>query len=681
MARVLKISIPAITIILLVFSTGWGKTIHIPGDSSTIQAGIDAAVDGDTVLVADGIYTGEGNRDIDFLGKGIVVISTNGPELTIIDCEGDSLNIHRGFYFHNDENPESILRGFTIKNGNAQPGSAIYCVESSPIIMNSIITNNQGSGCAIRCSRSSTRIDSCIITANGCVGIKCLKSNVVIANCVVSDNEGSGVYCSAHHLAYSYPVIANCTISGNKTSGIECRNYSHPTISDCIITGNHVSGVSCDDSSPKIRACAISGNNKDGIFAWDSSPRISKCTIVGMGRFGIYFFDRCFYATVDSCLVSENRGTAIYSHNSSPTISNCTISDNQNRGILCEGSSPTITNCIISGNTSKSGAGIQCAGSHPSIVNCSIIGNTALINGGGILCKAAYPTVTNCTIEGNTAEDGGGVYCFKFWYPPIFQNCIISRNNANKGGGLYFYEWSFPILTNCTITENTANSAGGGIYSNVLPFMPTVTNSILWGDLPNEIFLTSGNPEDIIVTYCSVQGGWPGEGNLDFNPHFRDPENDDFHLMATYCDDPYDSPCIDAGHPDSLDAVLDCWHGLGSERSDMGAYGGSNTGWPTAVEMDEDGPMSVPVNHILLQNYPNPFNSHTVLCYYLAHPSRVTLSIHNVTGQRVTALVRSFQEAGAHRITWDARDVSSGIYFAHLEANGSSRTIKMMLLK
>jgi hypothetical protein len=62
-------------------------TIHVPADQPTIQAGIDAAVNGDTVLVADGTYTGVGNRDIDFKGKAITVKSENGPENCIIDCE------------------------------------------------------------------------------------------------------------------------------------------------------------------------------------------------------------------------------------------------------------------------------------------------------------------------------------------------------------------------------------------------------------------------------------------------------------------------------------------------------------------------------------------------------------------------------------------------------------------
>jgi hypothetical protein len=83
-------------------------------DYTAIHAGIDAASNGDTVLVADGTYTGAGNRDIDFLGKAITVKSAGGPENCIIDCEGSPSDQHRGFYFHNGEGPDSVLDGFTI---------------------------------------------------------------------------------------------------------------------------------------------------------------------------------------------------------------------------------------------------------------------------------------------------------------------------------------------------------------------------------------------------------------------------------------------------------------------------------------------------------------------------------------------------------------------------------------
>ena len=130
---------------ILFSSIAFGATINVPGDQPTIQAGIDAASDGDTVLVADGTYTGEGNKNLDFKGKAITVQSENGAESCIIDCENEG----RGFYFHTGEGVDSVVSGFTITNGRPTGATlhsgGIYCSSSSPTITNCIISNNLAS--------------------------------------------------------------------------------------------------------------------------------------------------------------------------------------------------------------------------------------------------------------------------------------------------------------------------------------------------------------------------------------------------------------------------------------------------------------------------------------------------------------------------------------------------------
>jgi predicted outer membrane repeat protein len=428
--------------VMLLAPAVWSKTIHVPRHSSTIQVGIDGAVDGDTVLVADGVYTGQGNKNLDFLGKAIVVRSENGPEVTVIDCENDG----RGFHFHNSEGSDSQVEGFTIRKGWQQFGS-----------------------------------------------------------------------------------------------GITCGLLSSPTIANCIIINN---------------------------------------------------------------TAAEQGG-----------------------GIACNGSSPTIANCTIAANTAGMGGGIDITSSSPNIVNCTIEENEANW-GGGIELFCSSPVITNCTITDNTVSiDGGGIDCFTSY--PVITCCVITRNTAlNNGGSVYCLD-SSPVLNSCTITKNTASVDGGGIYCS--SSSPAINSCILWGDSPEEIdYRWGGGP---IITYTNVQGGWFGEGNIDEDPLFRDPDNGDYHLMATYCGDPYDSPCIDAGDPSILDDSLDCWHGLGTSRSDMGAYGGSNAGWPTAVEGEESEVETLPKDFVLFQNYPNPFNSETRL-YWLRVMGRLvsteSYGIHQV---------------------------------------------------
>jgi hypothetical protein len=108
-----KMNILSLLFLIISFNASFGKTIHVSGDSLTIQAGIDSAANSDTVLIGDGTYKGIGNKNLDFKGKAIVVMSENGYESSVVDCE----NSGRGFYFHSGEDSLSILKGLKIIHG------------------------------------------------------------------------------------------------------------------------------------------------------------------------------------------------------------------------------------------------------------------------------------------------------------------------------------------------------------------------------------------------------------------------------------------------------------------------------------------------------------------------------------------------------------------------------------
>ncbi len=349
-----------ISISTIVFSTAaFPFTFYVnPGDR--IQEAIDIAIDGDTIIVRDGTYTGDGNRDIDLRGKAITLISENGPEVTIIDCQGTEEDPHRGFCFDSGEGPNSVIDGFTITNGFRSYGGGIFCEFSSPTITNCTISSN---------------------SADRGGGISYRDSSPMINNCTISDNSvyyyGGGIYCSH----YSNSTINNCTISGNTT-------------------GDYGGGICCASSSLTISNSTITDNTADyeggGIYCYDGNATIADCTISGNWAYW-------------------SMGGGIYCELSSPTISHCMISHNTTEwgaggGIYCELGSPTIANCTISGNLAVdwNGGGICCRyDSSPTITDCTISGNEAGEYGGGIYCYVrCSPIMTDCIVWSNTAPTG-----------------------------------------------------------------------------------------------------------------------------------------------------------------------------------------------------------------------------------------------------------------------------------
>jgi hypothetical protein len=214
------------------------------------------------------------------------------------------------------------------------------------------------------------------------------------------------------------------------------------------------------------------------------------------------------------------------------------------------------------------------------MINCTLSGNQARFGGGLDCLPDSSPVLTNCYIFGNTATArGGGMRCYES--DPILNNCIIAHNSASEsGGGLYCEYQSNAVLNNCTITGNTAGT-GGGLACNQ-ESAPSLTNCILWGDTPSEIFLDGGAP---MVTFCDVQGGWSGTGNIHADPLFRDADGPDGDPHSWHDNDyrlASGSPCIDAGDPGfapeagatDADERTRIWDGDGNgqPRVDMGAY-------------------------------------------------------------------------------------------------------------
>ncbi|MHC4461958.1 MAG: right-handed parallel beta-helix repeat-containing protein, partial [Planctomycetota bacterium] len=340
---------------------------------------------------------------------------------------------------------------------------------------------------------------------------------------------------------YAYDPLEPFLSSG----GGMYNSQSSPTVTDCNFTGNSAGeyggGMFNTGASPTVTNCTFSDNTASrggGMFNTNSSPTVTNCNFTGNSGY--------------------NYGGGIFNRfSSSPTVTDCTFSDNtasRGGGMYNDSSSPTVTDCNFTGNSGDNyGGGMRNTFDSNSVVtNCKFSGNTSEVGGG--MSNTSNPTVTNCAFSNNSASISGGGMSNTSDGSPTVTNCTFSGNTANVfGGGMANFPGS-PTVTNCTFSGNSAAFDGGGMWNDEAESDTTLTNCILWGDTPDEIFDEAGGI--VIVSYSNVEGGWsgPGGNNIEADPCFVDADNPDPNLWNLRLMP--DSPCIDKGDNNALPAGI-----------------------------------------------------------------------------------------------------------------------------
>jgi len=358
-----------LTSLLLVLAPAYGQSIwyvdddNCPGPGTgtagdpfcKIQIGINASADGDTVIVADGIYTGIDNRRLNFSGRLIALRSANGPDYCTIDCERAT----RGFRFMTGETAAAIVAGFKITNCEAAPGGngggMLIMNNSSPTITDCIFEGNQvtggttqfsGLGGGLYCDHSSPTITNCIFRQNS-------------ASAGTNDHTaiGAGAY-----LSFCDATIRDCSFIDNTATG------------GAFIESGLGGGLSCGLCSPRIENCDFIGNTAiagtaplgrtglgGGMVSASCNPTLIGCTFTGNSAVG----NEISYTGVGGALwcVNETR----------PELTNCSFVENSATG----DGFPTVLSGI--------GGGILTTGLCDMILtNCTFTGNSASNEGGGL---------------------------------------------------------------------------------------------------------------------------------------------------------------------------------------------------------------------------------------------------------------------------------------------------------
>lgn len=216
-----------IVIFLAAMPLAIADTLKVPKDYSTIQAAIQAANSGDTVLVESGTY----DENIDFLGKAIIVTSEYGPYHTVIDG-GQAGSVVK---FVNGEKTSSILDGFEITNGTGTQdtlvrgiaGGGIYCKNTRPKLTNLLVVQNQadkGGGLFSSNVPSGQNLvlENVFLESNTALvaggGLFLQESHALMTGCKINDNQAVGADGGGIYGYVSSVTMAECAIIGNQSA-------------------------------------------------------------------------------------------------------------------------------------------------------------------------------------------------------------------------------------------------------------------------------------------------------------------------------------------------------------------------------------------------------------------------------------------------------------------------------
>eukprot|EP01046_Picozoa_sp_COSAG06_P010654 COSAG06_NODE_585_length_14005_cov_13.777938_10_plen_2980_part_00 len=454
------------------------RAVNVPGEFATIQSAVEYANVGDVVLVAPGVYSGEGNNGIGLRDKAITVISTDvanegTAENTIIDCDGADY----GFHVTAGEGAESVIAGFTVINCAA---SAFLVEDSDPTVHTCVVRNNgnsssdsgsvslSDSGAGFYLSNSAAEIRDCVARNNTAVdgaGVYVYRGAPTLRDIVVSDNYaehyGGGVvlFETECHMVSSRIARNHALKDGG---GLNIHKGA-PVISDVLVDFNVADDdgggmrmwwthAQLTDVTVDANECTDSGG---GVYIYEGAPLLTDCDILRNHALidgGALYLDSTL-ATVVGFFIKDN------------------VADGAGGGGLVRFGDPVLRNGEVKGNIARQAGGFILDRCRMVVSETLFISNNAQDYfagpseggiGGGLSIRGGAPTIVHCTFDGNIAAKKGGAMYISDGCEGAIDNVTFYANSGLFGGAIYV-EQSAIDVGGSRLLSNSAREDGGAI--------------------------------------------------------------------------------------------------------------------------------------------------------------------------------------------------------------------------
>lgn len=567
--------------------TSWTNAYH------DLQSALRTATEGDRILVAAGTYRPAGPGDVRTVSfelvsgvglfGGYAGYGEQNPDARDFDAyetvlSGD-LNGDDGQNFENNgENSFNVIRavaasssteldGFTITGGNA----------------NGLAFHNQHAGGGYFGVECDTIVRNCRFNKNHAQlggGVCDFDSEGVYESCTFVENEaetgGGGMFrFGGKATLLNCEFLKNAALEGGGMSIVE--NTEPTLLVDCLFEANRATGS------------RGGGLREEGL----SSTDLIGCTFVGneSPQFGGGYLkgERGETAFLTGCLFERNvsaEGGGIANRTNVVDLARCSFTDNTaDKGGAVAGNS-TSTGCTFVANDADFGGAIYARSA--TVHGSAFSGNVATVDGGAVYAMRDE-FVTNSLFRENVAGDDGGAL-FSQQRSDVRRSVFVQNAAAGNGGAMFsgvgtvsdslfaynvssgdggavFARLGTTVLMGTTISRNSAGGAGGGLYiqdGDRVEF----SSGIIWGNEPDQLFVASRQSR-VVLHHSIVEGGYAGEGNMEINPQFVDPDAENFQLRPT-------SPAINRGDPafeaEAGEGDLDGHWRVLCDRVDIGAY-------------------------------------------------------------------------------------------------------------